>query len=154
MATFYNINIAQQIYAQFIPSTVFSLKMYFHNVSDESFPLETRSTLELAAQKFTNISTLLNDVLSAAVVVSLELPNFLAVVIITFIFGKMYSKTSVFALSYKMLVTLKKLLLINIVSIIMFFSIRAFLFVLPSYYQTKYWLNPSIRAFFLNNDLV
>lgn len=154
MSTFYNINIAQQILFQSIPSTVFSLKTYFYNVSDESFPLETRSTLELMPQKFTNISTLLNDVLSAVVTVSLELPNFLAVVIITFIFGKMYSKTSLFVLSYKMLTALKKLLLINIMSVIMFFGIRAFLLVLPSYYQTKYWLNPNIRAFFLSTDLV
>lgn len=154
MPILYNIDFTQQISSHIFPLAAFNFKAVFHGFNDESFPLETRSTLEILVPYFSNISTLLNDVLSTAVIISYELPNFLAVVVIIFIFGKMYSKTSIYELTCKVLEMLKKLLLCNVLSFILFFSIRAYLLVLSPCYQTKYWLNPTIRAFFLSNDLV
>lgn len=122
---------------------------------DESFPLETRELSELLSVNFTKISTLLNDILSIIVSINSELPNFLAAIITTFIFGKIYSKTSSYDVSFKVFSLLKKLMFLNLTAFTVFLAIRTFLlYVLPACYQTKYWLNHSVRSFFISNELV
>ena len=154
MLNIFNNNAFQQALTQYIPSTTINIKATLHALFDESFPLETREISDVVKYNISAISTLLNDVLSAAVAISNELPNFFASVVVVFIFGKMYSKADAYDLSNKVLLLLKNVLLLNMCTVLMFFGIRAFLLMLPAYYQTKYWLNPVIRSFFLNNELV
>ena len=151
---FNNNNSFQQALTQYIPSITINIKATLHALFDESFPLETREISDIAKFNVSTVSTLLNDVLSAAVAISNELPNFFSSVVVVFIFGKMYSKTDAYGLSNKVLLLLKTILLLNMYTFLMFFGVRAFLLMLPAYYQTKYWLNPVIRSFFLNNELV
>jgi NADH-quinone oxidoreductase subunit N len=154
MLNILNSSVLQQISTQYIPSISLDLEATARAFFDESFPLETRDFNDVVKFNILSLSTLLNDVLSTVVAITNEAPNFLGSIIIIFIFSKMYSKSKTKDLSVKTLLLFKQLMLLNALSFFTFFGIRAFLLILPSYYQTKYWLNTSICSFFLSNDLV
>lgn len=147
-------NALQQVSSQYIPLININIKATLSALFDESFPLETREISDVVKFNSSSISTLLNDILSTVVAINSELPNFFVSVVLVAIFSKLYSKGSSSDVFNKMMLLLKNVLLFNAFCYFVFFSIRAFLLVLPMYYQTKHWLNPIIRAFFLSNDSV
>lgn len=125
-----------------------------HYLMDESFELNTLSIEDMLGWGSVNISTLLNEVLSAFVYVGDDMPNFFAAIVVTFIFAKLYAKHSTTMLLQRISVVVQRMLIINVVYFIFYLGIRMFLSILPWYYQTKHWLNPGVRSFFLDDNQV
>lgn len=141
-----------QMLSQPLPSYL-QLKSLQFSFFDDSFPLETRLPSDFTYLS-NSISTLLNDVLSVFVFVGEELLAILVCIGLVFLFSKMYSKQSSNIIVSKLLETVKRLLLLNGLYLITYNAIRIGLFYLPSYYQTKHWLTPSVRNYFVNDSQV
>lgn len=154
-------NTAQQALsaAQFLPSSALlssnlTKDKLIHYLMDESFELNTLSIEDMLGWGSVSISTLLNEVLSTFVYIGDDMPNFFAAIVVTFIFAKLYAKYSTTMLLQRISVVIQRMLIINAIYFVSYLGICTFLSILPWYYQTKYWLNPGIRSFFMDNNQV
>jgi NADH-quinone oxidoreductase subunit N len=140
-----------KLLSQSLPSSL-DLRPLYLSFYDDSFPLETRK-IEDMIYTTSNVSTLVNDVLSFFAYIGEDLPAITSCFVIIFILSKMYSSKATLNLTAQILSIIKCVFFVNILYIALYHVIRlVLLYLVPHYYQTKYWIVPAVRNFFVNDQ--